>query len=92
MCEAKVSRRPEQRKLVSLRVSSIEPDLELPDFLRPRQEAQQPLPFPGKDITVLLRQGLERLRSSPELVARDRVRGFVFDPETGSLRDVEGPA
>jgi carbonic anhydrase len=45
-----------------------------------------------EDLEETLRQGLERLRSSPELVARDRVRGFVFDPETGSLRDVEGLA
>src|SRR5687767_13807572 len=45
-----------------------------------------------EDLEEALRQGLERLRSSSELVARDRVRGFVFDPETGSQRDVEGPA
>ncbi|MEA2247171.1 MAG: hypothetical protein QOH46_1700, partial [Solirubrobacteraceae bacterium] len=30
-----------------------------------------------------------RLRASPELTARDHVRGFVFDPETGALREVE---
>ena len=42
-----------------MRVPPIEPDLELADSLRPRQEAQQPLPFLGKDITVLLCQGLE---------------------------------
>ncbi len=41
------------------------------------------------DLDATLRAGLERLRTSPELSARDRIRGFVFDPETGSLRDVE---
>src|SRR5688572_10080579 len=41
------------------------------------------------DVENALRNGLARLRSSPELPARDHVRGFVFDPETGSLREVE---
>ena len=40
------------------------------------------------DLDATLRAGLERLRSSPELPARDHVRGFVFDPETGALREV----
>jgi carbonic anhydrase len=41
------------------------------------------------DIDATLRAGIERLRSSAELPARDRIRGFVFDPDTGALRDVE---
>jgi carbonic anhydrase len=44
-----------------------------------------------EDVEETLRQGLARLRSSPELPARDRIRGLVFDPETGSLRPVEEP-
>jgi len=44
------------------------------------------------DVEETLRHGLARLRSAPELVARDRVRGFVFDPETGRLREVDGGA
>jgi carbonic anhydrase len=45
-----------------------------------------------EDLEAALRQGLERLRSSPELIARDAVRGFIFDPDTGALREVaEGP-
>jgi carbonic anhydrase len=44
-----------------------------------------------EDVDETLRQGLARLRSSPELPARDRIRGLVFDPETGSLRAVEEP-
>jgi carbonic anhydrase len=43
-----------------------------------------------EDIETTLRHSLARLRSCPELTARDRVRGFVFDPETGALREVEG--
>jgi carbonic anhydrase len=42
-----------------------------------------------EDVEATLRQSLARLRSSPELPARDHVRGFVFDPETGALREVE---
>jgi carbonic anhydrase len=40
------------------------------------------------DVERALRDGLERLRSSPELPAREHVRGFVFDPDTGALREV----
>jgi carbonic anhydrase len=42
------------------------------------------------DIDATLREGLALLRRSPELPHRDAVRGLVFDPATGSLRDVEG--
>jgi carbonic anhydrase len=41
------------------------------------------------DIDATLRASLARLRASPELTARDQIRGFVFDPETGTLREVE---
>ena len=40
------------------------------------------------DIDATLRLSLERLRTSPELPARERVRGFVFDPGSGALREV----
>jgi carbonic anhydrase len=39
------------------------------------------------DVEAALRAGLARLRSSAELPARDHVRGFVFNPETGTLRE-----
>ena len=42
-----------------------------------------------EDVEDALRHGLERLRASPELPARDHIRGFVFDPETGALREVD---
>ena len=41
-----------------------------------------------EDVEATLRQSLQRLRASPELVARDEIRGFVFDPEDGTLREV----
>jgi carbonic anhydrase len=40
------------------------------------------------DVEATLRDGLARLRSSRELPVRDHVRGFVFDPESGALREV----
>ncbi|HTU78316.1 MAG TPA: carbonic anhydrase [Solirubrobacteraceae bacterium] len=40
------------------------------------------------DVEDTLRHSLERLRASPELPAREHIRGFVFDPETGTLREV----
>src|SRR3954454_5543983 len=44
------------------------------------------------DVEATLRHSLTRLRSSPELPARDHVRGFIFDPETGALREIETAA
>jgi carbonic anhydrase len=41
-----------------------------------------------EDVEETLRLGLGRLRSAPELHARTGIRGFVFDPEDGSLREV----
>jgi carbonic anhydrase len=40
------------------------------------------------DVEDTLRHSLARLRSSPELPARDHISGFVFDPETGALSEV----
>ncbi len=41
------------------------------------------------DLEATLRAGLSRLRASSELPARDQIRGFVFNPETGALREVK---
>src|SRR5215207_4156164 len=41
------------------------------------------------DLDAKLREGLRKLRSSPELPARDAIRGFVFNPDSGELREVE---
>jgi len=41
------------------------------------------------DVEHTLSHTLKRLRGAPELTHRDRIRGFVFDPETGALREVQ---
>jgi carbonic anhydrase len=42
-----------------------------------------------EDVEVALANSLARLQTSPELPFRERIRGFVFDPETGQLREVQ---
>lgn len=42
------------------------------------------------DLEQALRDGLARLRQSPELSKRDSIRGLIFDPQTGRLREPEG--
>ena len=42
------------------------------------------------DLEATLGHSLARLRASAELIHRDHIRGFVFDPEDGSLREVGG--
>jgi carbonic anhydrase len=44
------------------------------------------------DVDDALREGLARLRQSPELPARERISGVVYDPYTGELRDVGAAA
>jgi carbonic anhydrase len=41
-----------------------------------------------EDVEEALRQSLTRLRASPELPVRDQIRGLVFDPGSGRLREV----
>jgi carbonic anhydrase len=45
-----------------------------------------------EDVDETLRHSLTRLRSSRELPAREHISGFVFDPETGALREVAAQA
>jgi carbonic anhydrase len=40
-----------------------------------------------EDVESALRDSLARLRAAPELPRRDAIRGFVFDPESGRLRE-----
>lgn len=39
------------------------------------------------DVEQTLREGVSRLRASAALPYKDRISGFVFDPESGSLRE-----
>jgi carbonic anhydrase len=43
-----------------------------------------------EDVEAALRDSLARLRAVPELKCHDGIRGFVFDPETGRLREPAG--
>jgi carbonic anhydrase len=40
-----------------------------------------------QDLDQALREGLDKLRSSEHLAERSSIRGFVFDPTSGSLRE-----
>jgi carbonic anhydrase len=40
------------------------------------------------DLEEDVRRSVERVRSSPYLLHRDAVRGFVYEVETGSVREV----
>lgn len=40
------------------------------------------------DLQSTLRHSLARLRASPELPTREHIRGFIFDPESGQLREL----
>lgn len=40
------------------------------------------------DLDASVRQSIMRVRRSPFLAHRDRVRGFVYDTDTGRLREV----
>jgi carbonic anhydrase len=41
-----------------------------------------------EDLETELRRGLDQLHASPELTAKEGIRGFIFDPDTGVLREV----
>lgn len=41
-----------------------------------------------RDLDANVRESLERLRTSPFLAHRDRIRGFVYDVHTRALREI----
>ena len=43
------------------------------------------------DLDENVRQSIRRIRNSPFIPHRDRVRGFVYDVDTGHLREPSGP-
>jgi carbonic anhydrase len=43
------------------------------------------------DVDADVRQSIVRIRRSPFLEHREDVRGFVYDPDTGRLREVQAP-
>ncbi len=55
------------------------------------REAGQLLPFPLHAFVNLhanVRESIERIRTSPFVKHKDAVRGFVYEVETGHLREV----
>ena len=59
------------------------------------QETGQPLPFRLQAFGDLEQETLaavERIRSAPFIPHRDQVRGFIYDVETGQLREVGAPS
>jgi carbonic anhydrase len=51
--------------------------------------SRPPWPAGGfSDLEASVREGTGRLRDSPFLVERDRVRGFVYEVESGRVREV----
>jgi carbonic anhydrase len=42
-----------------------------------------------RDLDADVRQSMARVRTSPYLLHRDAVRGFVYEVETGRLREVD---
>ncbi len=40
------------------------------------------------NVELALQNSLARLRASRELPSREHIRGFVFDPESGALREL----
>ena len=62
------------------------------DFRRTlREEAgEEPEWHPGgfEDLDEAVRDAIDRVRSSPFLAHTDRVRGYVYDVDSGDLREV----
>jgi carbonic anhydrase len=51
--------------------------------------AERPWPIAAfDDVEGSVRESLERLRESPFLLHTDAIRGFVYEVETGRLREV----
>ena len=44
------------------------------------------------DLDEDVRQSVARIKASPFIPRKDKVRGFVYEVETGRLREVTGPA
>jgi carbonic anhydrase len=46
------------------------------------------LPYAGEELDRSVREAIEEIRASPSLPRTDNVRGFVYEVETGRLREV----
>ena len=41
------------------------------------------------DLELDVRSSMKRIRTSPFVPHRDRIRGFVYDVDTGELREID---
>jgi carbonic anhydrase len=58
-------------------------------FVPPRSVGRRPAPESFTDLDADVRQSVGRIRDDPFIPVKDSVRGFVYDVETGTLREVE---
>jgi carbonic anhydrase len=64
-------------------------DDELADAVERESGSRPPFPLLAfTDLDGSVRESVERIRTSPYIPHRDAVRGFVFDVDTGALREV----
>ena len=56
---------------------------------RPASSRQWPVGGLSPTSTTDVRESLERIRESPFIPRKDSVRGFVYEVETGRLREVD---
>jgi carbonic anhydrase len=59
-------------------------DIEAETGIRPTWAAEA---FP--DVADDVRQGVKRIKASPFVPHRERIRGFVFDVATGAINEVD---
>jgi len=64
-------------------------DAELSEAIRRETGVQPPFAMGAfSDLERDVRQSIARIRESPFLIHKDQVRGFVYEVETGRLREV----
>ena len=54
-----------------------------------RDQARPGRSRPSTTSTTNMRQSIARVRANPFIPRRDDVRGFIYDVETGDLREVQ---
>jgi carbonic anhydrase len=73
--------------MLTFRDDDFRSDLQRETGVRPDWAAEA-----FSDLDEDVRQNIERIRLSPFIKTKDSVRGFVYDIETGRLREVQGAA
>src|SRR5438067_6126684 len=71
--------------MLTFKDDEVKAQIEIDTGIRP-PFALEAFPDPEADV----RQTIARIKASPFIPQRDAVRGFVYEVETGRLREVEG--